>query len=258
MNISIIGCGKMGGAMAKRLATTHKISLYDHHFDKACRLAEEIGAVPCKTPVDAVSGSEIIVLAVKPRDLETVADAIHREIYKEQLLVSVLAGISTEVLEKHFSEIPLLRAMPNMAVSFGAGVVGLADTGALSSHWKARVNAAFAPLGALHWIKEHQIDAITALTGAGPAFMYVIIESIIDAGVSMGLTAAHSRQLALELIEGVRTTMKEDGRSPSDLKWEITSPGGTTIQGVKAMEDHGVRSGIINTFLASYHHLKGD
>lgn len=252
MKISIIGCGKMGSCIAHGLVGEHELSLFDHNEKPTKELAKSINATFCRNAPEAISKADIIILAVKPENLDDVAELIQNETRKEQLIVSVLAGISTQTLQTHFKKNPIIRMMPNIAVRCGTGVVGFEDSKNLSKPIKDKVQKAFAKLGALYWIPENKFNALTALTGSGPAFVFVIIESIIDAGIAMGLSADESKELAIQLFKGSISMIEDSNQHPGELKWSVTSPGGTTIAGVKMMEDCGIRSGIINTFLATY------
>jgi pyrroline-5-carboxylate reductase len=253
MKVTVIGCGKMGGGIAERLAAENEIFLFDHNRDRTESLAKKIGAKRCETAAEAISKGEVVLLAVKPQDLERLAKEVHREFYSEQLLVSCLAGVSTELLETYFSEIPVLRIMPNLAVIHGEGVVGLVDTEELEESFKVKATKLFSRLGSLHWLPESKIDAISSLTGSGPAFVCLILESMIEAGVAMGIDSEQSQQLVFQLINGTISTLKATEKSPAQLKLEVCSPGGTSIAGLITMEEYGVRAGIINTFLSTYY-----
>lgn len=252
MKIAVLGCGKMGGGIAERLAKEHELFLFDHNPEKTNALSKKMGGKSCKNAKEAVSKGEVIILAVKPKDFNELAKEIHREIYAEQLVISCLTGITTEALQEYFVEIPVLRIMPNLAVIFGEGVIGAADTGNLTKSYKEKANKLFSPLGEVHWIPETQIDAISSLTGSGPAFVSVFIEAMVDAGIAMGIDSEKAKQLVFQLMTGTVKVLKETGKHPGSLKWEVSSPGGTTIEGLRVLEDYGVRAGIINTFLATY------
>ncbi len=252
MKVALLGCGKMGGGIAEKLSKTHELFLFDHHAEKTEALAIKIGAIRCKSAVEAVSKGEVIIIAVKPHDLDCLAKEIRSEMGGEKLIVSCLAGVNTKTLQEAFAKIPVLRIMPNLAVIFGEGVIGIADTAELSQSFKEKATQLFTPLGALHWVPETQIDAISSLTGSGPAFVSVIIEAMVDAGIAMGLECEKAKQLVFQLLSGTITILQETGKHPGALKWEVSSPGGTTIAGLRCLEDHGVRAGIINTFLATY------
>lgn len=114
----------------------------------------------------------------------------------------------------------------------------------------------FAPLGNLHWMAENKLDALTALTASGPAFVYVMIESIVEAAIAMGFNSSEAQGLVLEMLSGSIAMLRETRKHPGELKWQVTSPSGTTIEGLKVLERSGVRAGIIDTFLAAHERSK--
>lgn len=249
MKIAIIGCGVMGTAFAKHLAREHSLLLCDRNHKKAAALAKELGGEAYDRFHEATSGSEVIILAVKPKDLPEVAK--HTTFSKKQLLVSLLAGTSLSVLKKYYPEATILRIMPNIALTCGQAVIGLVDDH-LSQEMKTKGEYLLKGLGLLAWVPESKIEALSALTGSGPAFAFVIIEAMIESGIAMGLTARESQNFVIQTIEGSLGLLKETGKHPAELRWEVASPGGTTIAGLREMEVMGVRAGVINTFLACY------
>ncbi len=252
MKFCVIGCGAMGGSIAKKLAEKHNVALYDHDSEKAGKLAELIDAQNFESLEKALKDADFVIAAVKPKDIENAAAQMNKHLTEDQIVVSVVGGLTTAGLEKLFGQVLAARAMPNIACAFGKGVVGLAKSDNIPEAAREKIHNALSPLGFIHWIDEEKIPGLTALAGCGPAFAFVIIESMIDAGVAMGLDASLSKQLALQMWEGALTHMKESEKSPSELKWQVTSPGGTTIAGILELEDSSVRSGVINTILASY------
>jgi pyrroline-5-carboxylate reductase len=141
--------------------------------------------------------------------------------------------------------------MPNLPVELGRGTIGLSAEN-LSDAERKKVETALSPLGTLHWVDESKIDGISSLSGAGPAIIAIILESMIDAGVRMGLTAHESRTLAIETIIGTAEMMKDPYLSPSEVKWRVASPGGITIRGIQELESQGLRGALIDTFLKIY------
>lgn len=252
MKISIIGCGKMGSAMANRLAKGNTLALFDRHQESAKKVAHTLGAQLCSNIKEAASFGEFVILAVKPQDLHHVAPLIARELRDNQLIVSILAGVTTDSIQAYFPNIPVLRIMPNLALIHGKGVIGLADSSSLPQSLKEKAQKTFECFGFLHWIPEKQIDALTAITGSGPAFLLVLIESIVEAGITMGFPASEAKTLATELMAGVVALLQGTDKHPAEIKWEIASPSGTTIAGLNTLEDHNVRSGLIHTFLSTY------
>ena len=251
MDISIIGCGTMGKGIATVLSKGNKLLLCDHHQGRAATLAQEIGATAAKNATEAVQKSELVILAVKPQDFSNISREIKSTLNGDKTIVSILAGITLSQLQDNFKPSAAVRMMPNLPLIYGKGVIGIVDDSTLSEQAKGKLETVFAPLGFVKWLPERLFNALTALTGSGPAFAMVMIESMVDAGIAMGFDADTAKMLVIQMLEGSLTMLKETGKHPAEIKWEITSPGGTTIAGLKAMEAAGVRSGIINTFLAT-------
>ena len=258
MKISVIGCGVMGSAFAKHLAKKkHSIILCDRNKERGESLAEEIGGSYCEKPADAVRAADIVILAIKPKDLKSIAGKIAPAFTHKKILISVLAGTPIAVLERHFPSVSIVRTMPNMGMLCGEGVMGLVDAATLSSETKEIVDSLFEGIGLKMWMSENKIEAITALSGSGIGFIFVIIEAMIDGGVHLGFSSNEAREIVLKTIEGAVALMRESGKHPAELKLQISSPGGTTIAGLKVMEEVGVRSGIIKTLTACYEKALG-
>lgn len=255
--IAVIGTGVMGGGLASILSRHHQVALYDKNFERASQLAEKLGVSASQEIGDALRDADLILLSVKPKDLPTVAKELSPKIRDDQVLVSILGGVSYEKLKVHFPKALILRMMPNIPCFYGEGVIAFADTGLFSKEEKKEFEEIFWPLGKLYWMAEDKMDAVTALAGSGPAFAFIIVESIVDAGVAMGIPSHQARDIAIQMIQGAMATLRETGKHPGEHKWEVTSPGGCTIAGIKTFEDEGVRSGLINTFLSIYEHLLG-
>ncbi|MGE5196621.1 MAG: pyrroline-5-carboxylate reductase, partial [Anaerolineae bacterium] len=195
---------------------------------------------------------EMIILAVKPKDLKNVSETCAALFSKDQLLVSVLAGTSLSQLREHFTIPKLLRIMPNLAITQKEGIIGLVENEYFSKEWKEKIQVLFQGLGMLYWLAENKIDALSALTASGPAFILLFIESMIEGGISLGFTSKESRELVLKTIEGTLALIGEGSQHPGEIKWQITSPGGMTIAGLKEMEQMAVRSAVMKALLAAY------
>jgi pyrroline-5-carboxylate reductase len=255
--IAIIGSGVMGGGLGSALSNHHQVSFYDRSYDRASSLAEECGARASKDIAGAVKDADIIILAIKPQDLEGAAKELFGKIRGDQVLVSILGGVTHEMLKLHFVDTTVLRMMPNIPCFYGEGVIAFADTGEFSKEEKKEIEEIFWPLGKLYWLPENKMNAVTALAGSGPAFAFLIVESMVDAAVTLGVSHDQAKDIAIQMFLGALTTLRETGKHPGELKWEVTSPGGCTIAGVKTFEDESIRSGLINTFLSTYESLQG-
>lgn len=256
MKIVIIGCGVMGSAFAAHFARTNQLLLCDRQFEKASALAQKINAVAKAELQEAVKEADLIFLAIKPADLLEIGLALTGKLKKNQLVVSILAGTPLSLLKETFPDSPILRMMPNLAILYGEGVVALVEDPAIDLGWKEKIKTLLQGVGLIHWLTENKIDAFTALGGSGPAFIFVLVEAMIDSGILLGFSHEDARELALKTIEGSITLLQETGKTPSELKWQIASPKGTTIAGLRALEQSGFKSSIIGAFEASYERAK--
>lgn len=254
--IAIIGCGTMGSGMARILGQRYPLILYDRHTEKADPLLSEINALVCNDLKVAVQGADLIILAIQPQNFLEIAKELVGKLRNGKIVASIMAGVSTKMLKQHLGNISVLRVMPNIPCLYGKGVVGLVESSDITEEKKPMVEDVFSLLGNVHWIPENKADSLTALTASGPAFVYVMLESIIDAGIALGFSAEQSRELTLQMMEGAVETVKKSGKHPGQLKWDTATPAGATIAGLKQMEDEAVRSGIINTFLAAHERLQ--
>ncbi len=251
MRIAIIGCGNMGKSLAYRLANTSELFFYDRNPEKAEALAQEGYGKACKDLKGVLESSDTIILAVKPSNLKEAAGNIQSLLKNEQLIISLLAGTPISALRQFFPKSDIVRMMPNLALIYGEGIIGLsADDKVTNTHQESITNA-FNPLGKIYWLPENKIDALTALASSGPAFVFSMIEAMVDAGIYMGFTAKDSQELIHQMLHGSLTLLEKTHKHPGELKWQIASPGGTTIAGLKKLEEAGLRGGIINTFLAA-------
>ena len=142
--------------------------------------------------------------------------------------------------------------MPNLALAYGQGVVGLAENSHSTPQVKKSVDALLEGIGLVAWMSEDKIEALTALSGSGIGFVLVMIEAMIDGGVHLGFTAQEAREFVLKTMEGAVALMRESGKHPAELKLNIASPGGTTIAGLKVLEEEGVRAGIVHAMVACH------
>ncbi|MEC7840222.1 MAG: pyrroline-5-carboxylate reductase [Chlamydiota bacterium] len=255
MKIAVIGTGVMGSGLARVLAKNNEIILFNRTSDKAKALAKEINGQVATSLEDAIESADLILLTVKPKDLKNVSNHLKGKIGPDQVIVSALSATPRDVLVAHLGTNHVLRMMPNTPCFYGAGVVVLGESKSISKDQCVRFEELFSVLGKVHWVKESLFNAATALAGSGPAFIFVILESLVDAGVNMGLPLQKAKEMAIQVIFGAMTSVEQSGKHPGELKWEVTSPGGCTIAGLTCMEDEAVRSGLINTLLTTYDHL---
>ncbi|HSX03343.1 MAG TPA: pyrroline-5-carboxylate reductase [Rhabdochlamydiaceae bacterium] len=256
MNIAIIGCGVMGAAFARHFAKKEQLLLCDRQIETAESLAKELGAKACKSAKEAAQQADLIFLAMKPADLSAVVKELNAVLTKNHLVVSILAGTTLETLKKGFPHTPILRMIPNLAITCEVGVLGLVEDSLINPALRKKIEKLFSGLGLIVWLPESKIDALTALAGSGPAFIFVLVEAMIDSGVLLGFSHQEAREFALKTIQGSIELLQKTGKTPSELKWQVASPKGTTIAGIKALEKAGFRNAIMSAFSAAYERAK--
>jgi pyrroline-5-carboxylate reductase len=248
--LAILGFGTMGQAICAGLVEASgypagHIQAADLHPAFAKARAEALG-IQLTTDVEAVvKAAEVVLLCVKPKDLKgllaglTTAGALeHRP-----LVVSIAAGTTLEFLTSHTPEgTPLVRAMPNTPCSIRKGMVVLAPGKGVTEAQLATARALFQPLGRVMDLEEKHMDAVTGLSASGPAFIFVILESLAEGGVQCGLPRAVAVELAAQMTLGAASMVLETGKHPAALKDEVTTPAGCTIAGLMVLEDGRIRS----------------
>jgi pyrroline-5-carboxylate reductase len=249
MKVAFIGCGNMGSALAKGMSGVASLVLFDRHQERAQELAKKLGGIPAKALDEAVRGADFVVLAIKPKDLAETALALNLD--SKTVIVSLLAGVSLQQLREKFPNNKCVRAMPNLAVGTGQGVTGLVEDLQMSPEIKQRVSALFAPTGLVLWLPENKIDALMSLTACAPAFIAYLIEAFTEGGIHMGFSADQALPLVLRVFEGTLAVIKEQGLHPAVMRWKVASPGGTTIEGLKVLEEHRIHYAIMAALDAS-------
>lgn len=255
MRVAILGCGTMGSAFARQLSKKgHQLLLLDRNRERCAHLAEELGA-ECADDPKAATKADLLLLAIKPKDLPALAKAIGP--LDAQILLSILAGTSLEQLKAHFPGSQIVRGMPNLALTAGETVFALVEDPHLTVETREMTQHLLDGMGLIFWTGEEKIEAITALAGSGPAFVIAFIEAMTESGVLMGLKAEEALSLTLQTVIGAVALIEEHGEEhPAKIRWKISAPGGTTIEGMRAFEKAAVRSGVMDTLLATYEKAK--
>lgn len=248
MKVAIIGCGVIGSALAHHFAKKNSVLLCDRTPAKSQALAKEIKGEAVHKHTDAIQKADVVILAIKPKDLKKFAEEASSVFKPEQILISALGGTSLATLRKYFPVLKIVRCLPNIPMICGEGVIGFVENAEL----KEKINQMFHGLGLLVWLTEEKLEGLSALAGSGPAFIYVIIEAMIDSGVFLGFQAHEAKELVLKTLEGSIKLLRETGVSPAELKLRVASPGGTTIAGLKALEESGLRGALMKTYQATY------
>ena len=240
MTIGFIGCGNMGSALARAVSKrgAYSISLYDLAEEKARILSAEIGAEV--TDMAGISSADAIFLGVKPYGIREVVGKLE-ELGCRAMLISMAAGVKLSSIEEVLSRsLPLIRIMPNTPVQYGEGVILYSLGGAACKKHEALLLDLLKEGGMLCQLPEELIDAGSAVSGSGPAFFYMFIDALARGGEAAGLDYSEALTLAAKTAVGAGITLLESGRSPEELRAAVCSPGGSTIEGVGALNDGGL------------------
>ena len=252
MKYGFIGCGNMGGAIAKALAKTTTDFAITDRSGKAIALAAEI---PCGyfSAEEIASRCERIFLGVKPHMMQGVLEPL-REILAEKkpLLITMAAGLTMERIEEFAGcELPIIRIMPNTPVAIGKGVIQYCCNDLVSRELRKDFLRDLAPAGLLDPLEERLIDTGSAISGSGPAYVYMFIEALADGAVACGIPRAKALEYAAATVIGAGEMVLATGQHPGALKDAVCSPGGSTIAGVRALENHGLRAAAMEAVIAT-------
>ena len=246
-----IGAGQMAEAIVRGvldagLVTPDRVTMTDVRPQRLEQL-RTLGIRGEATNQNAVVHGDVIVLAVKPQDVTTVLADIGPHVTSDQLIVSIAAGVPLKTLEGGLERpVPVVRVMPNTPCLVRAGMAAVARGTHASPEHEATALSIFNATGKAVAVPEKQLDAVTALSGSGPGYIAVLIEALIDGGVRVGLPRDVATTLAVQTTLGTAQLMSETGEHPARVKDMVTSPGGTTIAGIHAMERAGVRAAMID------------
>jgi len=246
----VIGVGNMGAAIirgvAKKLLSSEQIFVTDVDPQKVDELRTELGVNAFDTVGQLVENVDTILYSAKPNNAAKIFKQARELVKPSQLLISIAAGIPIAQLESYFAEsIPVIRVMPNIAVTVGSGVAAISPGSYADENHLAKSQAIFNAVGSSLIIEEKQLDAVTGLSGSGPAFVFVFIEALIDAGVHVGLSREDAHQLAVQTVLGAAKIIDQNGEHPAVWKSRVTTPAGTTAAGLFELEQGKFRS-IIN------------
>jgi pyrroline-5-carboxylate reductase len=237
MRIGLIGAGNMASALARGLGEPALVSDIDR--TRAEALAKEIGGRVAESNEQAAAGSDAVILCHKPAQLEAVA----REIAGDaNAVISILGGTPVAAVEAAYPDRPVYRFMPSIPVEVRQGVVCYAPGTRAAEGPEAEVRELFGRLGTLIELPESLIDAATAVMGCGPAFYSLVVEALVDAGVTHGLAPDVAATMAVESMAGTASVLRERGNDTRELRRRVTSPGGMTARGLAALERGGVRA----------------
>lgn len=240
-SVAVLGCGNMGGALLRGLSKAvpaQELLAFDVDTEKSDAMNRALGVKVAGNILDAVRPASTIILAVKPNTVENVLGQIGACFSKEKLCISVAAGVPLAKYEQVLpADTPVVRAMPNMGAQVGMGATGLALGKNAGKQHRDIASQIFESVGIVVDIDEVKMDALTALSGSGPAFVLLVLEALAEAGVEQGLESKMAYKLAAQTLKGAGELFLQSGESPKILRDRVTSKGGTTAAGLKAFED---------------------
>ena len=254
--LGVIGVGKMGGIVVRSIADVvfpaRQIWVTDLDNVLVDQLCEEKGTNNAGNIAGLVEKADVIFCAVPPAAVPSILPQVARHLSAPQWLISIAAGVTTSTLESYFDTTPpIVRVMPNIAASVGAAVSVLtAGTQANTEHLKI-AQQIFNACGTSLVMEERHLDAVTGLSGSGPAYVALIIEALADGGVHVGLPRTDAQQLAIHTVLGAAKMLAETQEHPAVLKNRVTTPGGTTAAGLHALEHGGLRATLTEAVLAA-------
>lgn len=250
MTIGFIGAGRMAQAMSrgfisKGVVKPHKIMASDTVPQMLDTIREQ-GVRITNNNLEIVENSDLIIIAVKPHVVSPILQEVSGKVTREKLFLSIAAGVTLETLEKNLpSQTRVIRAMPNTPALVQTGATVIAPGSSILAGDKELIQGLFRTIGICEVGSEEQLDAVTGLSGSGPAYGFLAIESLADGGVKMGLPRDLAQKLAAQTLLGAAKMVLESGKHPGQLKDEVCSPGGTTIAAIHKLEETGFRSSLI-------------
>ena len=260
MKIGFLGAGAMGGAILSGALETGVVKAEDVYvYDLSEQIKEKYKALGCNIVSDNVelgNSSDILVCSLKPQYAQGGLKQLGNTL-DGKAMISIMAGVTTDTLRQWTEgDFRLLRLMPNTPALVGMGAFALDSGTDLTDEEKAFAQKLFESLGIVEWMSEDLIDTACGLSGAGPAYIYLVIEALADGGVAKGLPRKTAQNLAAQTVMGAARMVLETGQHPGFLKDQVCSPGGNTIVGIKTLEEHGVRGAFIDTVIKSTERTK--
>ncbi|MEP6815612.1 MAG: pyrroline-5-carboxylate reductase [Marmoricola sp.] len=255
MTVAILGVGVMGETLLSGLIRSGRpaadLLVGEKRADRAAQLTEKYG-VRAVSNLDAVAEADTVALVVKPQDMADVLAEISPALDSGTLLVSLAAGITTAFIESRVPEgVAVVRVMPNTPALVDEGMAAISAGTHCDEEHLAVAESLLSATGRVLRVPENQQDAVTAISGSGPAYLFFVVEAMIEAGVHLGLPRSTATELVVQTVVGSAKMLKETGEHPTVLRERVTSPGGTTAAAVRQLEDHRVRAAFMNAMEAA-------
>jgi len=254
--VGLIGAGNMGtglirGALDAEVASGQQVTFYDPDPGRQEAVAALLGHPVADSNQQVVESAQVVVVAVKPQVIASVLTPLELVFRDDQLVVSIAAGVPLTRLAELCGPAPaLVRVMPNILCTIGEGAAAYSSDEKVSGEQREFVEALFGAVGTIAPVEERLLNAVTGVSGSGPAFVALFIEALVDGAVAVGLPREAAEQLAAQTTRGAAQWVLE-GRGAGELKEAVTSPGGTTAAGLRALEQKGLRSAAIEAVIAA-------
>jgi pyrroline-5-carboxylate reductase len=247
--VAVLGTGKIGEALVSGLLRAGKpageVLVTARRPERAMALHQSYG-VEAVSNAEAAVKADTLILTVKPQDMGALLEELSPHVPAGKLVISGAAGITTQFISARLAEgVPVVRVMTNTPVLVDEAMSAISAGAYATEEHLARTEEIFAPVGKTIRVPEAQQDAVTALSGSGPAYFYYLVEAMTDAGILLGLPRAAAHDLIVQAAIGAAVMLRDSGEHPVKLREAVTSPAGTTISAIRTMEDHGVRAAMI-------------
>jgi pyrroline-5-carboxylate reductase len=247
--IAILGAGKMGEALISGLLRAGRnpgeVLAVVRRSERAAALRDAYG-VDVVTAAEAAKNADTLVITVKPQDMNALLDQIAPHVPADRLVISVAAGIPTATIERRLGlDVPVVRVMSNTPVLVDEAMSVISAGRYAGEMHLRRAEELLRPVGNVLRIPESQQDAATALSGSGPAYVYFLVEAMVDAGILLGIPRGTAMEMVTQAVYGAATMLRDSGEHPVILREAVTSPGGTTISAIRELEGHGVRAAFL-------------
>jgi pyrroline-5-carboxylate reductase len=255
--VAILGGGRIGEALVSGLLSSGwrqpgEIVVTSRREERIAELRERHGVEATTDNVAAAADAGIVVVAVKPQDIDVLLGEVGDRLTTEQTVVSVAAAITTGHIEARIADgVPVVRAMPNSPATVHEGMAGICAGAQAGDAQLALADELLSHLGAVVRVPENWMDAITAVSGSGPAYFALLAEAMIEAGILLGLSREVSTTLVVQTMFGTAKQLRDQGMHPVELRESVTSPGGTTIAAIRELEQAGVRAAFLNAIQAA-------
>jgi pyrroline-5-carboxylate reductase len=255
--IAILGMGKIGEALLAGLLSSgwrkpEEIVVTVRRQERLDELWERYGVEGTLSNSEAVRGVDFIVIAVKPQDFDGLLGEIGPLLTAEQTVLSVAAAVTTAQIERHIADrVPVLRSMPNTPATVHEGIAGLCAGAHAGPEHLAAAQEVLEHVGRVVQVPEEYMDAVTAVSGSGPAYFALLAEAMIEAGILLGLSREVSTDLVVQTMLGTAKLLRDEKMHPVELREMVTSPGGTTIRAIRELERAGVRAAFLNAIQAA-------